>query len=301
MCASVVLLMLLLHFQTYVASPIPYQRRGVMSWNVGPPSAFWWNRTQKMMVGFLCKHAQLFMCQASNYTRMRSMQLPVEARFHMDFYCAWCYQIFESARFCSDKGRTAWPHTEESFSNHSYFRIRDMDSGAIVGNVEGSERFAYGSAVVDPVFQRAWVFGSVMDLCNRSWSKTVPTKIRNSVRAWWSDDLIHWHTSDAPALEFTSYPFNTDVTAVANKMLVHGHGGAALRATDSVPGDPKLNFVLVSEHGKVAVHDAPDRNLTRGWKFVEQHSTRLGFGACPAVHYGEDDGECLIVFSSDCT
>ena len=203
-------------------------------------------------------------------------------------------QIFESARFCADERRTAWPRTAESFSNHSYFRIREMKSGAIVGNVEGSERFAYGSAVVDPVLQRAWVFGSVMDLCNRSWSKTVPTKIRNSVRAWWSDDLIHWHTSDAAGLEFKSYPFNTDVTAVANKIVVHGQDGAALRTASSVPGSPALNFVLVSEHGKVAVHDAPDRNLTRGWKFVEQNALNQPFGACPAVHYGEDDGGCSV-------
>ena len=30
---------------------------------------------------------------------------------------------------------------------------------------QGSECFAYGSAVVDPVRQRAWVFGSERDLC----------------------------------------------------------------------------------------------------------------------------------------
>ena len=169
-----------------------------------------------------------------------------------------------------------------------------MDSGAIVGNVQGSERFAYGSAVVDPVLQRAWVFGSVMDICNRSWSKHVPTRIRNGVRAWWSDDLVDWHTSTAAAIEFPSYPFNTDVTAVANKTVINGQGGAVLGVTASVTGDQALNFVLVSEHGKVAVHDAADRNLSRGWRFVEQKK-HSAFGACPAVHYGENDGVCTCV------
>ena len=46
-------------------------------------------------------------------------------------------------------------------------QVRDMGSGAVVGNVQGSECFAYGSAVVDPVLQRAWVFGSERDLCHR--------------------------------------------------------------------------------------------------------------------------------------
>ena len=35
---------------TAAAAPIPFERHGVMAWNVGPPTAFWWNRTQRMMV-----------------------------------------------------------------------------------------------------------------------------------------------------------------------------------------------------------------------------------------------------------
>lgn len=116
-----------------------------MSWNVGPPTAFWWPKTSRMMV-------------------------------------------YESARYCS-AGKTYWPpsgqevsHSIDStqeisdaagtmslqpYSNHSYIRIRDMTTGAVVGNVQGSDCFSYGSAVVDPVLQRAWVFGSERDTCHQ--------------------------------------------------------------------------------------------------------------------------------------
>ena len=50
-------------------------------------------------------------------------------------------KVFESARFCRN-GDTYWPPDAttgklEPYSNHSYFRIRDLATGDVVGNVQG--------------------------------------------------------------------------------------------------------------------------------------------------------------------
>ena len=204
--------------------------------------------------------------------------------------------VFESARFCGAHDHTVWPPGSQHSVNHSWFRVRSMDSGRVIGDVQGSECYAYGSAVVDPVLQRAWVFGSQRDLCGRgegrsssqacaaTWGSSVAG---NGVRAWWSDDLVHWQTAADPALLFDDFPFNTDVTAVVGKSMLPG----SHRVT---PGDGPLplNFVLVSESGRVAAHAGPNRNLSFGWTHIsnQSHGGGRGFGACPAVHYGEEDG-----------
>jgi|EP01047_Picozoa_sp_COSAG01_P040472 hypothetical protein len=157
-----------------IGGAIPFVREGVMAWNVGPPTAFWWSRSSSMMV-------------------------------------------YESARF-GGPDSTYWPPSEpghqlQPYSNHSYFRIREMSTGRVVGNVQGSECFAYGSAVVDPVREVAWVFGSERDLNggrNRSHSAHCApfwegrAQAGNGVRAWWSDDLQRWNTAAHPALVFPS-------------------------------------------------------------------------------------------------
>lgn len=47
-----------------------------------------------------------------------------------------------------------------------------MSTGEVVGNVQGSEGYAYGSAVIDPLTGTAWVFGSPRDLCHRGNNST---------------------------------------------------------------------------------------------------------------------------------
>ena len=264
---------------------IPYTRAGVMAWNVGPQTAVWWPKTFSMVV-------------------------------------------YEAARFCKADD-TYWPPSAagalQPYSNSSYFRIRDMTTGAVLGNVQGSQCFAYGSLVVDPVLQRAWVFGSERDLCagkNKTQNSACKpywqwrSSAGDGIRAWWSDDLATWHTAAAPALMFPDYPFNTDVTPVANKSLLRGaiFDDASLRPADVANAEP-LNFVMVSENGRIATHSSPDRNLSSGWRFFGKcgradvavgakppacknppcHRPGCGFGPCPAVHYGEEDGFFYVI------
>lgn len=79
-------------------------------------------------------------------------------------------QVFESVRYCGrGDGAAVWPPGSSSGSvpatNASYFRVRTMEGGTVVGVVTGSEGYAYGSAMVDPITSTAWVFGSHSDLC----------------------------------------------------------------------------------------------------------------------------------------
>ena len=103
------------------AKPIPYDRQRVLAWNIGPPTPFWWPKGVNGSAGSM--------------------------------------KVFESARFCNINN-TYWPpfptsHELVPYSvNTSYFRIRDMATGTIVSNIQGSEGYAYGSAVVDPETRR---------------------------------------------------------------------------------------------------------------------------------------------------
>ena len=140
-----------------------------------------------------------------------------------------------------------------------------MLSGEVVGNVQGSECFAYGSAVVDPVLKRAWVFGSERDLCGGK-SRDNSTacapfwqgrrKAGNGVRAWWSDDLVRWHTAQEPALIYPSYPFNTDATPVVGKSLLKFRMVSVnFRIEDLESG---FNFNLIRRPAENSIEDALD-------------------------------------------
>jgi hypothetical protein len=188
--------------------------------------------------------------------------------------------VYESARFCGAIS-TYWPPDATTtkltpYSNHSYFRIRNLETGAVVGNVQGSEKFAYGSAVVDPVTRRAWVFGSYRDLCRKDPNPPADT---NFVRAWWSDDLVTWHTTKEPTLRLSSPPLNTDVTPVVN--FVSSKGSPLPNGT--------VDFVMIMDHGRAFYHATGDRNLSAGWQPINT-SVPMGYGACPSVHYAEEDG-----------
>jgi hypothetical protein len=166
-----------------------------------------------------------------------------------------------------------------------------MKGGEVVSNVQWSEGYAYGSAVVDPVTGLVWVFGSPADLCNRSRSHDKPVY----VRAWWSEDMVEWHTATHPALGpdiLTSYPFNTDVCAV--------NSSTHALAKVGLPTD--LNFVMVLESGRVALHTGPSRNLSTGWTAVhgKMVSSTSGFGACPSIHYAVETGHFYVI-SGACT
>eukprot|EP00039_Didymoeca_costata_P022661 m.4938 g.4938 ORF g.4938 m.4938 type:complete len:285 (+) comp3143_c0_seq1:456-1310(+) len=146
-----------------------------------------------------------------------------------------------------------------------------MDTGEVIGNVQGSEGFAYGCAVVDPFANGgavAWVFGSPADLCSKN-----RTHRYNGVMSWWSRDLKTWSSTGVPAVNTSwGFPFNTGVSIV-------GSGTADLTTREHVPSH---NFIMAMEHGRMAIHSSEHRNLSYGWNILPHIGS---FGACPSVHW----------------
>ena len=59
-----------------------------------------------------------------------------------------------------------WSHAELWFSEykgHSYIRIRDLSTGAIVSNISTSIGFGFGAAFVDYDHERLWISATAND------------------------------------------------------------------------------------------------------------------------------------------
>ena len=81
------------------------------------------------------------------------------------------------------------------YANHSYFRIRHLDTGEVVTNISSSISFGFGSAMVDHTTGTAWVFGTPIDRSGgvkKNCSTCPPEDERHGVWAWSSTDLINW-------------------------------------------------------------------------------------------------------------
>jgi hypothetical protein len=234
-----------------LAARVPLVREGVAAWDMGPPTPFWWPNASATGGGEM--------------------------------------MVFESVRYCGGGGGTEYPPgSASSFSNASFFRVRRMRDGAVVGNVGGSAGHAYGSATVDPQSGRAWVFGSHCDLCARP-----RVHADNAIRAWWSDDLVAWRTTAPgapPTANASSFPFNTRLTPVDRP--IPGLSGA--------PGGV-VDYVMAFDYGRLAVHRsppssaAPPIDLSTGWQVLEEDGYIGGFGAAPALHWSEDDGYFYVM------
>lgn len=85
-----------------------------------------------------------------------------------------------------------WGHAGQwipAYDGHSYFRVRNLETGAVLANLSATIGFGFGSAFVDHNAGRFWVFGTPHDRCDHP--------VVNSsagVWAWWSDapDLSTW-------------------------------------------------------------------------------------------------------------
>eukprot|EP01064_Diplonema_japonicum_P018415 TRINITY_DN2709_c2_g1_i1.p1 TRINITY_DN2709_c2_g1~~TRINITY_DN2709_c2_g1_i1.p1 ORF type:complete len:375 (+),score=93.93 TRINITY_DN2709_c2_g1_i1:65-1126(+) len=166
-----------------------------------------------------------------------------------------------------------WGHAgqwEPEYKNHSYYRIRDFETGAVMTNISSSIGMGFGASFIDYDNQRAWVFGTSYDRCNNSHnSPTGPP----GVYAWWSDDLLTWNRAKTDA-NWTQY--NVDVARVYGQ---------------SPPGIPTHKYVMATEDGSAwLINDSPDGNLTKGWVLLDQQKYRGGVAACPSVRYLPSDG-----------
>jgi hypothetical protein len=52
---------------------------------------------------------------------------------------------------------------------------------------------------------------------------------------------------------------------------------------------------MIMDHGRAFYHATGDRNLSKGWQAINT-TVPMGFGACPSVHYAEEDGFFYMIF-----
>jgi hypothetical protein len=132
----------------------------------------------------------------------------------------------------------------------SYYRLRDLDSGEVVANITASKMMGFGSAFVDHDHGRLWLFGCYRGkgCAGTGTPPKEPLPGQGSVHALWSTDLVTWHG-----------PVLTDVALAAPNAVVARVRGKTHRTL------PSHRYVMVTEGLSVALCNATDGNLTRGW------------------------------------
>ena len=176
-----------------------------------------------------------------------------------------------------------------AFGNHSYARIRDFETGAVLANLSNSVGFGFVSAFVDydagASTGTAWLFGTPADRCGGNGAPT-------TVQAWSSRDLLHWET--ALAFDYGKVTHNVQVTRVApmggasaaeRKAWALRRSGRAGDGRQRSAGEPAPaassllpagTYVMFLECFAWAVHDGNDSDLSRGWTLLANTSAPPG-------------------------
>jgi hypothetical protein len=178
----------------------------------------------------------------------------------------------------------------EVFGNHSYARIRDFATGAIVANVTNSVGFGFVSAFVDYDLGAStgtvWLFGTPADRCGGNGAPT-------TVQSWRSRDLVHWQT--AMAFDYGHTTHNVQVTRVAAlggaPPAEREAWAAAAAASPAAAVAPPGAYVMFLECFAWAINLNADGDLSHGWTLLANTSAPPG-APCggPSFTYSPLDG-----------
>jgi len=188
---------------------------------------------------------------------------------------------------CSYKGHAGeyWPTV---FGNHSYARLRDFATGAVLANITSTLSFAFISAFADYETDTLWLFGTPTDRCNQGNGNAT------TVQAWWTHDAALQVWSTANAVDVGHITYNVEVTSIGPR----GGSSAAERAAwaarraargSAPPAFPGARYAMFVEAFTWLVNDAPDGDLSRGWRVVQSTPPPRGSGGGPAFTYSDAD------------
>eukprot|EP01065_Artemidia_motanka_P051581 TRINITY_DN9129_c0_g7_i1.p1 TRINITY_DN9129_c0_g7~~TRINITY_DN9129_c0_g7_i1.p1 ORF type:complete len:355 (+),score=109.44 TRINITY_DN9129_c0_g7_i1:111-1175(+) len=191
-------------------------------------------------------------------------------------------------------------HWDPAFAScYSYFRVREMATGAVLRNVTESCGHSFGSAFVDTLgngTEVLWIFGSKWSRKQADWGGAAPDwggpcsePANCSVGAFWTRD---------PTLAV----FSSGVAVVP---------GASTWNVDVARGGPGVRYVMAAEqHPRPGappgsgwttyfyVNDAADGMLAGGWRALAADKVIGGpgtHGACPSIRYVKEDGYYYVV------
>lgn len=176
---------------------------------------------------------------------------------------------------------------QPEYFNHSYARIRELQSGRVVHNISSSIGWGFISAFTDYEHDRVWLFGTHADRCQ----KGVGGHHLELVRSWWSTgppgaQLTDWDTAPAFACNATH---NVQVTKV-------GPLGSA-PAPPMPPGGvlPPHRYMMMLEPFQWAINDNADGNLTHGWRYISSTPPQNVQRGGPSMRYSPADGYYYIL------
>lgn len=152
------------------------------------------------------------------------------------------------------------------FAGHSYARVRDFTTGAVVANISSSIGFGFINAFPDYDHNRLWLFGTPADRCHGNCGACSGAACPNrtpctSIQSWWTSLRVPTH-------------FDTAVAVPAGTAgLQHTYNQGVSRVRVPGPGMPHHRYVMISEGDSFFINDDPTGNLTaagKGWFKPEQ-------------------------------
>ena len=178
-----------------------------------------------------------------------------------------------------------WGHEEQRdplYKNHSYFRIRDFETGKVISNIKTSIGFGFGNAFVDYEFDKFWIFGTPNDRCrnqNRPFGPPV-NETNIGVYSWWSSNLVNWTRCKTTV---TWNGPNVDVAKVYS---------SPYQRNSSIPFH---KYVMATEDGIWFVSNTTAGDLSKGWIALNSSKYKGGSYGCPSVRYLPHDGYYYVV------
>jgi len=199
-----------------------------------------------------------------------------------------------------------WGHEEQwnaTYTNHSYFRIRDLASGDVVANISSSIGFGFGSAFVDYDSGTLHIFGTPKDRDTdtprpygpppysgcRSNDMYDPSRRCGGVWVFSTKDLSGWRR------------LQTDVQWSGANVGVGRVYADNNRHSPRPSNLPPHKYIMATESGSYwAVNNNADgSDLSTGWSTLEPARARGGSKACPSVRYLPSDDYYYTVSGGD--
>jgi len=187
-----------------------------------------------------------------------------------------------------------WGHAEQwhpEYTGHSYFRIRDMETGRVISNVSHSIGLAFFAAFVDYDHGMLWVAATPNDRgSNRTGPRPYgPAHDYNSSSCGnytgrWECGVYVFNSSDLVTWERTK----TDIRWSGPNIDL-----ARVYPSDPHPTPsnlPQHRYVMTSEYGVWMTNNAGDGDLRSGWLTLDREQAHGGSLACPSVRYLPSDG-----------
>ena len=181
-----------------------------------------------------------------------------------------------------------WGHAEQwlpEYTNHSYIRIRDLETGDVISNITTSIGFGFGAAFVDYDHGQLWISATANDRDSQAPRPYGPPHDHScSEKHWECNGVWVFNSSDLKSWtrRQTDVNWNGPNTDIARVYHSPAHPTPA--------NLPAHRYVMATENGVWAVNNNEDGDLSQGWITLPSSAAKGGSLACPSVRYLPSDG-----------